>query len=89
MIGITKNMINEFNTQLENKGSIIRLYPRGRTVDIKLSPDDYLKMEGQIINPTRAFYNDLQEFFSNRGIQLTFNNTWSCFWATNLVNVIE
>jgi hypothetical protein len=88
-MGITKEMINEFNKQLEGKGSIIRLYPRHNTVDIKLILDGYLKMEDQVINPTKEFYNDLQSFFSNKGIHLTFNNTWSCFWSTNLINVIE
>ena len=90
MDGITIEMINEFNKFLEEKGSIIRLYPSYRAVDIKLIKDDYLKMEDQIINPSKEFYNDLQNFFERKhGVKLSFNNTWSCFWATNLVNEIR
>lgn len=81
MSGITKEMLNEFNEQLEVKGSIIRLYQRDRTVDIKLIWDNYLKMEDQIINPTKEFYDDLQRFFTEKGVKIEFNNTWSCFWA--------
>jgi hypothetical protein len=86
MNGITKEMINEFNELMESKGSIIRLYTRGSTVDISVLKDDYLKMEDQIINPSREFYTYLQSFFKKYGVKLHFNNTWSCFWTDGLVN---
>lgn len=89
MSGITKEMVQEFNTVLERKGSIIRLYVHFNTVDIKLIKDDYLKMEDQIVNPTKEFYKDLEKFFYGRGVTISYNNTWSCLWAANLVNVIE
>ena len=33
--------VNEFNEILKEKGSVIRLYPRGYVVDIKLEKDGY------------------------------------------------
>jgi hypothetical protein len=88
--GLTNEMIDQFNNILKEKGSIIRLDSSRSSVDIKLIKDKYLEMEDQVINPNKEFYDDLQDFFYKKhGLKLTFNNTWSCFWATNLVNVIE
>lgn len=82
MNGITNNLLDGFNKMLEDKRSIIRLISRDNVVDIKLIKDDYLKMEDQIINPSKEFYEDLEKYFSNKGVKITYNNIGSCFWAT-------
>ncbi|MEM5009363.1 hypothetical protein WKH57_01450 [Niallia taxi] len=85
---ITKEMINEFNELLSQKESVIRLHVRHNVVDIKLIEDSYLKMEDQIINPTNKFFEDLAEFLNDKGVQIAFNNTKSCFWERNYVGEI-
>ena len=82
MSNITTEMVEEFNRNMENRNSIIRLYKSGSyAVDIKLILDSFLKMEEQVINPTKEFYDYLQQFFKQKGVTIRFNNTWSCFWA--------
>jgi hypothetical protein len=78
---VTTEMVDEFNNFLEEKGSIIRLFHSYSSVDIKTVIDTYLPMEDQIINPTKEFYADLEHFFSNNGLKITYNNMWSCFWS--------
>lgn len=78
---VSNEMIEEFNSILETKGSVIRLIKDRDAIDVKLIKDDYLIMENQIINPTKEFYKDLEEFFSNKGLIISYNNTGSCFWS--------
>jgi len=78
---ISLDTIQEFNSIMQEKGSILRLYKSAYTIYIKLVEDNYLKMDDQIINPSREFYDHLQKFFNDKNIEIEFNNTHSCFWS--------
>ena len=83
-------MIEDFNHFLEEKSSVIRLYPSYTSVDIKIVQGEYLNMKDQIIIPTKEFYDELENFFTHKhGVELSFNNTRSSFWTKDLVNIIK
>jgi hypothetical protein len=79
------DLVDAFNTNLKEEGSILRLIPEINAVRIGLVEEKYLNMEHQIINPTKEFYNELNNFFLNVGLKIQYNNTGSCFWAYELL----
>ncbi|GLO66174.1 hypothetical protein [Oceanobacillus kimchii] len=77
---IPDDTLDEFNYFLSLQGTILRLYNKENIIHIKLVNDMYLPSNNQIVNPNRQFYEVLENFFTNKGIKITYNNTRSCFW---------
>lgn len=80
---ISDEIINKFNTFMEETGSVIRLKRETGIIDytFKISlPEDRL-IDNFIVNPTQEFYDMLINYFKSYNIELSFNNTWSTFWV--------
>ena len=87
MARITEDMVTVFNQTLENLNCSFKLELEKNCVtgnpscDIVPSNDKFI--QSSIINLTDEFYEILNDFFNKRGIELSYNNTGSCFWSKN------
>lgn len=73
----------KFNKKLEAKGSVIRLereHASSYAFNIGLPKDEYLNPEYQTVNPNDLFYDDLNEFMAEEGIEIVYNNSRRSFW---------
>ena len=83
---ITKKMVEEFNQTLENLNCSFRLEFDNKTIGFgnptcQIVPSNNIFIESSIINVTKEFYKVLEEFFTKRGIELSYNNDGSIFWS--------
>lgn len=82
---ITNEMVNEFNSMLKTLNCVFKLElnekisPNNPTYEIKLVNPRFV--DSFIINPTKDFFKILNEFFEEKGIELSYNNTGSIFWS--------
>ena len=89
---ITLKMVHEFNSILSSDGAVFRIELQNGTLNnpiatIVTANDKYI--ESYIINPSREFYSLLDDFFKEKGIELTYNNTKSTFWSKSGWEVSE
>lgn len=80
---ITEDMVEELNDRFKN--TIIEFVLHGsitNVVDIVMKKQYSDIFDSYILNLTEQVKLELREFFRQKGIQLMFNNTASCFWAT-------
>ena len=82
---ITEEMVTDFNQTLENLNCSFRLKFLGGIYvnECQIVPSSDMFIQSSIINLTNEFYKILEEFFSKRGIELSYNNTGSTFWSKN------
>lgn len=81
---ITENMIAVFNQTLENLDCSFRLKMESGTcgnTQCKIVPSNDKFIQSSIINLTEEFYKELEKFFNERGIELSYNNDKSKFWS--------
>lgn len=81
---ITEDMVIVFNQTLENLNCSFRLkFESGmcRNGQCKIVPSNDMFIQSSIINLTEEFYKVLEEFFSKRDIELSYNNDGSIFWS--------
>ena len=80
---ITQEAVDEFNKMLKYKGCafcIVQKYEDdSHTFTIGLPSMELV--DSLIINPTKEFYNLLEEFFAELDITLSYNNTRNIFWS--------
>lgn len=80
---ITQAMSQAFNDWLGKRGSdyrIIKSEGNDYSWEITL-PVDIFERHRPMIYPNKEFYNELEMFFSQRGIKIVYNNTKSIFWT--------
>lgn len=82
---ITKSLAHEFNVLMANNGSIIRLeyIQQPFYAMFKVCPCNMLYIDSYILNPTEEFYEILENFFKNKDIKLSYNNTHTIFWCSD------
>lgn len=83
---ITEDMVTVFNQTLENLNCSFRLEFDNKTIGFgnptcQIVPSNNIFIESSIINVTKEFYKVLEEFFTKRGIELSYNNDGSIFWS--------
>lgn len=84
---ITLEMVEEFNLNMENQQSAIRLSFEENPYNLginncKISLPTLKHINSFIINPNEEFYDELKYFFFGKNIKLNFNNTGTTFWGT-------
>lgn len=79
---ITKEMVTEFNLLLLKVGCIFKLEFRSGIVanDMRVVVANDTYIDSAIINPNKEFYDLLETFFKEKGIELNSNNTGDIFW---------
>lgn len=84
---ITKDMVSELNKELANKGCPFRYEHEEVGNDgnphMKITLPSMEGVDSFIINPTKAFFDWLEIWFKEKGIELSCNNTGSVFWSKN------
>ena len=81
---ITEDMVIVFNQTLGNLNCSFKLKYESGTCgngQCKVVPSNDMFIQSSIINLTEEFYKVLEEFFSKRGIELSYNNDGSIFWS--------
>lgn len=81
---ITEDMVTVFNQILENLNCSFKLkFEKGicGNGQCKVVPSNDMFIHSLIINLTTEFYKILEDFFSKRGIVLSYNNDGSIFWS--------
>ena len=78
---IPEEILNEFNKKLEESGCIFRLYQCDERF-YGIEPVDRTFLSSYILNPSKEFRVFIEEFFKNRGIELSHNNTYTTFWCS-------
>ena len=82
---ITQEMVNDFNDILESLKCSFKLEIRDikdKNPSCQIVPSNDLFIDSAIINVNNKFYNILESFFSDRDIDLSYNNTKDIFWST-------
>ena len=75
---ITQDMLDELNNELSD--SIIMLKLRDdHVVDFVLR--NTRRVDSYIINLEDETHEMVQKYFKDKGIEIMYNNTCSCFWA--------
>ncbi len=75
---ITQDMLDELNNELSD--SIIMLKLRDdHVVDFVLR--NTRRVDSYIINLEDETHEMVQKYFKDKGIEIMYNNTRSCFWA--------
>ncbi len=84
---ITDAMVYELNEQLEHKGYPFRYKYDDSIVTgnpcMKISLPSMYGVDSFIINPTREFFEWLEDWFIQYGIELSCNNDGSIIWSKN------
>ena len=86
---ITQDMVTVFNQKLKEMECSFKIQLDKAGVGIcnnpscEIVPANSKFIETSIINVTDEFYKFLEDFFKERGIELTYNNTGSIFWSKN------
>ena len=86
---ITQDMVTVFNQKLKEMECSFKIQLNKTGVRIynnpscEIVPANSKFIESSIINVTDEFYKFLEDFFKERGIVLTYNNTGSVFWSKN------
>ena len=83
---ITTKMVHEFNSILCSDGAVFRIWLKDGTYgnpSAEIVPANNKYIDSYIINPTKEFYSLLEDFFEEKGIELTYNNTRTTFWSVN------
>lgn len=80
---ISKDNVTVLNMELEKKGCCFRI---GFDDDLanpkcQIVPSSEVFINSTIINPNKAFYRFLDEFFAERDIELAYNNDSTIFWS--------
>lgn len=81
---ITENMVTVFNQTLKNLNCSFKLkFESGMCGNgqCKVVPSNDMFIQSSIINLTEEFYKVLEDFFSKRDIELSYNNDGSIFWS--------
>ena len=80
---ISKDNVAVLNMELEKKGCCFRIgfYDDLGNPKCQIVPSSEVFIESTIINPNRAFYKFLNEFFAERGIELSYNANGTIFWS--------
>ena len=81
---ITEDMVTVFNQILENLSCCFKLKFEGGMCgngQCKIVPLNDMFIKSSIINLTEEFYKVLEDYFSKRGIELSYNNDGSIFWS--------
>lgn len=81
---ITQEMINDLNKILNNKGSNIKLKPNdissgNPTYKVSLSEDKFL--HSYVLNPSKDFFEFVNDYFMDKGIKVVYNNNGNTFWS--------
>ena len=83
---ITQDMVTVFNQKLKEIDCSFKLkfeengLATGNTT-CQIVPANNKFISSSIINMTDEFYEFLEKFFAERGIELTYNNDGSIFWS--------
>lgn len=85
---ITKEMVNELNSKLEENGSVVIFEfkddgPHSLNPMIKLRLKNMTFVESFVLNMTKEFYNYVGNFFAKYNIELDYNNTYSVAWSND------
>lgn len=85
---ITKEMVNELNTKLQENGSVVIYEFKDDGTDsvnplIRTTLTNTTFVDNCILNMTDEFYNYVENFFAEYGIKLTYNNTRSIAWSND------
>lgn len=85
-MNLTKEMVSEFNLLLLKVGCIFKLEFGSGVVanDIRIVVSNDTYIDSIIINPNKEFYDLLEAFFKEKGIELNSNNTGDIFWSKNV-----
>lgn len=81
---ITKEIVMELNNELANKGCPFKYeHDRGYTGNphMKITLPSMSCVSSFIINPTKEFFDWLEEWFKAKGIELSCNNDGSIIWS--------
>lgn len=80
---ITESMVEEFNRTLKNLNCSFKIHinAREKNPSCEIIPSNDLFIKSSIINVNESFYKVLESYFSDRGIELRYNNTGSIFWS--------
>lgn len=80
---ITEDMVSELNEQFKDTIIEFKLgHSITTVVDIKMKPQYTNIFDSYILNLTEETKRNLRDFFRKYNINIMFNNTASCFWAT-------
>lgn len=82
---ITKEMLEELNAEY-NDAIFEFVFNNGceGVVDIKMKSNCKKYIDSYIINLEDDTTNNIREFFRKKNINIRYNNTASCFWATGM-----
>ena len=81
---INKDNVAVLNMELEKKGCCFRIGfcdDDLKNPKYMIIPSSEVFIDSTIINPNRAFYRFLDEFFAERDIELSYNNDGTIFWS--------
>lgn len=83
MAKITEDMVTEFNGILDSMNCSFKIGFDDRTENpqCQIVPANSLFIDSSIINLTSDFYSMLENFFTKRGVEISYNNTRSIFWS--------
>lgn len=84
---ITVEMVKELNNELIAKGCPFRYKYNEegftRNPHIRITLPSMNCVDSFIINPSKIFFDWLQLWFKERGVELSCNNDGSILWSTN------
>lgn len=81
---ISKDNLTVLNMELEKKGCCFRIGFEDDDLGnpkCAIIPSSEVFINSTIINPNKAFYRFLNEFFVERDIELAYNNDGTIFWS--------
>lgn len=82
---ITREMVIELNDELRVKGCPFKYeydsYGTSGNPQIKIALPSMNSVSSFIINPTRDFFDWMELWFKNKGIELSYNNDGSIMWS--------
>lgn len=84
---ITSKMVMELNDELATKGCSFRYeydeYGASGNPQIKITLPSMSNVDSFTINPTKEFFNWMESWFKNKGIELSCNADGSILWSKN------
>lgn len=82
---ITQDILDELNNEYNDAIFEFR-FQNGMdgVVDIKMKPNCQKYIDSYILNLEDDTRNNIREFFKKKNINIRYNNTASCFWASSV-----
>ena len=79
---ITKEIIEEFNKELDGMGCIfyVKQFEDTGNCKLKIDKSNLAMLSSCILNPSVDFYKFANNFFADRGITLEYNLAGNMFW---------